>query len=103
MVDRDLKEFTKRAKDMLSTVAFTDRVKLIDFLNIGEQSALGLMAAKLDDVSVVFDGGFESAERKRAAIFPTFMVADRVNTKVSIFKIEVIGSGEVTHSQSDQA
>jgi len=99
MVTDDLKAFTKRAKDLLSTVAFTERVKLIDFLNVGEQSALELMTAKLEDVSVIFDGGFESAERKRAIIFPSFMTTGSINSKVSIFKIEVIGSGEITHSQ----
>jgi RNA-binding protein YlmH len=99
MVDGDLKAFTKRMKDIISTVDFTDRVKLIDFLNMGEQSALGAMAKKLESVSVIFDGGFESAERKRAVIFPVFMQAESMDTKVSLFKIEVIGSGEVTHSQ----
>jgi len=99
MVTGDLKAFTKRAKDLLSTVALTDRVKLTDFLNIAEQSALEMMAAKLEDISVIFDGGFEFAERQRAAIFPIFMEADATHAKVSVFKIEVIGSGVVTHSQ----
>jgi len=99
MVDGDLKEFTKRVKEALSTVAFTDRVKIMDFLNISEQSALEPMAEKAADVSVIFDGGFESAERRRAVVFPSYMVAENMDTKVSVFKIEVIGSGEVTHSQ----
>jgi len=99
MVEGDLKAFTKRMKDILSTVVFTDRIKLIDFLNMGEQSALEAMVAKNPDVSVMFEGGFESAERRRAVLFPTFMTADSMDAKVSIFQIEVIGTGEITHSQ----
>jgi len=99
MVEVDLKAFTKRAKDMLSNVVHTGRIKVIDFLNSGEQSALERMVAKVDDVSVICDGGFESAERRRAVLFPSYMKAQSLDTKVSIFRIEVIGSGEVTHSQ----
>ena len=50
MVGGDLLEFTKRARETLSTVANTHRVKVIDFLNISEQTALEKMAAKLTDV-----------------------------------------------------
>jgi len=99
MIEGDLKDFTKRTKDLLSTVVFTDKVKMIDFLNIAEQEVLESMARKFEDVNVVFDGGFESAERKRAIVFPTFMIVDDIDTNVSVFKIEVIGIGEVTHSQ----
>lgn len=99
MVDGDLKEFTKRTKDILSTVANKHRIKTLDFLNMSEQSALEPMAAKSEYVSVIFDGGFESAERRRAVLFPNFMTVESIDTKVSIFKIEVIGSGEITHSQ----
>ena len=99
MVDANLKEFTKRAKDMLSNVEKTCRVKVIDFLNTNEQSALEAMAAKFDDVSVIFGGGFDSAMRCRAVIFPVFMTAESIDLKVSIFKVEVIGAGKITHSQ----
>ena len=99
MVEGDLKEFTKRMKEMLSTVALTERIKVINFLNSSEQSALDSMTGKFEDVAVMFEGGFESAERRRGIIFPSFMMADGIDTRVSIFKIEVIGSGEVTHSQ----
>jgi len=99
MVDGDLLEFTKRAKNMLAVVADTRRFKIIDFLNTTEQSVLEKMAAKLTDVSVIFAGGFELAQRKRAIIFSTHLKTEPLDTKVSIFKIEVIGSGEITHSQ----
>ena len=99
MVTEDLKAFTRRMKDLLSTVALTDRVKLIDFLNSSEQSTLELMAAKLEDVTVIFEGGFELAQRKRAVIFPAYMAVEAMVPKVSVFKIEVIGTGMLTHSQ----
>lgn len=99
MVDGNLKEFTKRVKDILSTVVKSQRAKHIDFLNMSEQLALEPMVAKFDAVSVIFDGGFESSERRRAVIFPSFMTGKSIDTKVSIFKIEVIGSKEITHSQ----
>ena len=99
MVDGNLEEFTRRASDILSTVALTGRIKRLDFLNIKEQSALESMVAKLVDVSVIFDGGFETAQRRRAVIFPIFMAVESIDVLVSIFKIEVIGTGDVTHSQ----
>jgi len=99
MVDGDLKEFTKRAKDVLSIVANTRRIKIINFLNMGEQLVLERAATKFTDVSVIFDGGFEFSERRRAVIHPSYMIAESIDTKVSVFKVEVIGSGEITHSQ----
>ena len=99
MVGEDLLEFTKRVREMLSAVANTHRIKVIHFLNISEQIVLEKMVAKLTDVAIIFAGGFEFAQRKRAAIFPVFMAAESINTLVSIFKIEVIGAGEITHSQ----
>ena len=99
MVDGDLLAFTKRMKELLSTVAITDRMKVIDFLNLNEQSVLEGMAGKLTDVAVIFEGGFQLAERKRGVIYPSFVAEELIDAKVSTFKIEVIGSGEVTHSQ----
>ena len=111
MVDGGLVEFTKRMKDMLSSIASTRRVKTIDFLNISEQLALERMVAKFAEIATIYDGGFESAQRKRGVVFPTDMLSvydkglvsytkiESLDTKVSIFKIEVIGSGEITHSQ----
>ncbi|MCL2560531.1 MAG: YlmH/Sll1252 family protein [Turicibacter sp.] len=98
MVEKEL-AFTKRIKDLLATTAFTSKVKVIDFLNVSEQDVLEKMTAKQTDVSVVFGGGFEGAERNRAIIFPSFMVADERAVNVSLFRIEVIGSGEINHSQ----
>jgi len=98
MVD-DLKTFTKRAKDVLATAAITDRMKYLDFLNVSEQTMLEQMARKVDDVNVVFDGGFESAERRRAVVVPIYIPTESLDFKVSLFKIEVIGSGMVTNSQ----
>ena len=103
MVDGSLFEFTKRAKDMLGAVAATHQVKITDFLNTSEQSELETVAAGFAEVAIIFDGGFESCERKRAVIFSnksdSYPKAESLDSKVSIFKIEVIGSGEITHSQ----
>ena len=99
MVDGELKGFTKRVKDILSTVAFAERIKVLDFLNVSEQGVLESMVAKFDDVSLIFNGGFISAERQRAVIFPSSLPTTKIDPKVSIFKIEVIGTGEITHSQ----
>jgi len=99
VVDGSLLVFTRRAKDVLSAVAATDQVKIIDFLNTNEQSTLEGLARKMDYITVQFNGGFELADRRRAIIFPTFMSAESIDAKVSLFKIEVIGSGEITHSQ----
>jgi len=99
MVERASPEFTKRAKDMLKSVCGTRRVKLIDFLNISEQTALKRMAANLNDVSIVFAGGFALADRKRAVIFSSCLSDQSMDAKVSVFKIDVIDSAEITHSQ----
>ena len=99
MVDGHLKEFTKRVKDIIMAVAQANRIKRLDFLNVSEQEVLTAMVAKHDDVSIVFAGGFESAERRRVVVFPSFMSVDVIDTKVSIFRIEVIGTGEITHPQ----
>lgn len=98
MVD-ELKEFTKRAKDVLSAVAFSDRIKYLDFLNTSEQDVLMAMAKKVENVHVLFEGGFIHAERRRAIVAPIYMSAQSVDFKVSLFKIEIIGTGEITHSQ----
>ena len=99
MVERAMFEFTKRAKDILGTVSATRRAKVMDFLNISEQSALKRMAANLTDVCIIFAGGFESADRRRAIIFSSCISAEPSDAKVSVFRIEVIGSAEITHSQ----
>ena len=99
MVDSEKVEFTKRAKQMLGVVAATHRVRRADFLNASEQSILEKMVANFNDVSVIFAGGFEFAERKRAIIFSTFMRAESIDKNVSIFRIEVIGKAKITHSQ----
>ena len=99
MVDRGLLAFTKRMEDILYFVADTRRVKIVDFLNISEQSTLERMAEKFAEIATIYDGGFASAERKRAVIFSDNIEAESLDLKVSVFKIEVIGSGEITHSQ----
>jgi len=101
MVDGDLFEFTKRAKDIFLIVANSWRVKRIDFLNALEQQTMEAMAKKYDDIGIMFDGGFEDADRKRAIIYPTYMSPEKVDTKVSVFKIEIISETPVavTHSQ----
>ena len=98
MVD-ELKEFTKRAKDILTNVTFTNRMKYLDFLNISEQEVFKAMAKKYDDVDVVFEGGFKAAERRRAIVVPTAIPKEAIDPKITMFKIEVIATGEVTHSQ----
>jgi len=98
MVD-ELKEFTKRAKDILANVAFTGRMKYLDFLNVSEQEIMAAMVKKYPEVQVKFAGGFSVAERCRAIIAPTYISEESIDSKVSMFKIEVIGTGEVTHSQ----
>ena len=99
MVAKELLGFTKRVNEIALTVSHARQVKMTDFLNMVEQAALVQVVKKLVDIDVVFAGGFESAERKRAIIFSTFMATEAIDTKVSVFKIEVIGAGEVTHSQ----
>ena len=98
MVD-DLKEFTKRAKDVLVNVTVTGRMKHLYFLNVNEQEILESMVKKYDAVDVIFDGGFSSPERRRAVVMPTYISPEAVDSRITLFKIDIIGSGEVTHSQ----
>ncbi|MCL1989774.1 MAG: YlmH/Sll1252 family protein [Defluviitaleaceae bacterium] len=99
VVNGETKAFTKRIKDVLAIVLHTGRMKRLDFLNLHEQQTLQAMAQKVDDIQVLFEGGFTAAERRRALIFPTFMTAASMDAVVTVFGIEVIGTGELTHSQ----
>lgn len=99
MVDGDLIAFTKRAKDMIAAVTKGNRVRFVNFLNDSEAETLSGMVGNNPEIDIVFSGGFNGAQRQRAALIPSFMRNPQVDIPISVYQIEVIGSGEVTHSQ----
>ena len=99
MIDGDLVTFTRRAKDMVETATRGNRVRLMNFLNASEVEVLTGMIKNTVDVDVVFAGGIDGAERQRAALVPTFIKNPTVNIPISVYKIEAIGGGEISHSQ----
>ena len=99
MVDGDLVTFTRRAKDMLGTATRGNRIRLMNFLNASEVDVLTGMVKNTEGVEVVFAGGIEGAERQRAALIPSFIKNPSVDIPISVFKIDVIGGGEISHSQ----
>lgn len=99
MVEGDVLQFTKRVKDLITNVANTSRIKYLDFLNISEQEILASMVKKSNEVNVTFGGGFTGSERKRAVLVPSHIPIDAVDPKIKLLKIDVIDTGELTHSQ----
>lgn len=102
MVDKDLLTFTMRIEEIMTRVKNDQRVEYLDFLNESEQVILERIVRNADDISVIFEGGFSGSERRRAVIYPSHMTTDAIETKVSLYKIEVIEEKKekkLTHSQ----
>jgi len=94
-----MEEFSKRIKDFLMQVA-NGKVKFTYFLTPEEQQVVSSMVRKEDGVNVVFFGGFEGCERQRAILFPSYMNEEKIMPNVVMFKINPIGAGAMTHSQT---
>ena len=90
--------FSKRFKDFILQ-ASDGKMKLTHFLTDEEQDIVSSLVQKEDGVNVVFFGGFEGSERRRAILFPSFMDKDKVASHVAIFKINPIGTQSLTHPQ----
>jgi len=99
LVDTDVRAFTKYIKDQIFQVQQTDRIKYLDFLNEAQIKILDDMVRNDKTVNVYFNGGVIGANRKRGIITPTYIEEDAVDFKLSVYKIEVIGLGIITHSQ----
>jgi len=99
MVDGDLVAFTKRAKEIIDMVERGNRARKLDFLNTAEQEAIAGMMPKYEHVNLIFNGGYDDAERRRAALIPVFMDADQIDLPVTVYQIEVISGAEISHSQ----
>ena len=93
-----MEEFSKRIKDFLIQVA-NGKMKFTYFLTPEEQQVVSSMARKEDGVNVVFFGGFEGCERKRAVLFPSYMNEEKIIPNVAVFKINRSGIDEMTHPQ----
>lgn len=101
-MNRELLIFARRIEDILDHVRSSKVAKRIDFLSTAEKEVLLKVLGRALDVSVVFSGGFEPAERVRATIFPVEMSEEEIDESVLVFKIDVIGEeqGSITHSQA---
>ena len=97
----DVKEFSKRVKDVIGQVINQNTIKSTNFLTLQEIDVVQSMVSKADAVSVTFFGGIDVSERRRARIFPSFMNESKIEDNVSVFRIEPIGSidGKITHPQ----
>jgi len=99
MAENTTHAFTKRIKDVINHVAQTGRIKNLEFLNETELDVLEKMVKNDPDVHMIAEGGFTGATRKRAVLAPTYIPDDSLEPLVDLIKIEVIGTGTLTHSQ----
>lgn len=99
MVEVQNHEFTKRIKDIIANVTYTDKIKYLEFLNETEYEILQAMAAKNSEINLVSSGGFIKASRNRVVIAPQYIPPTNIDAKVTVFNIEVIANANITHSQ----
>lgn len=62
--------------------------KLTDFLDPREQQIVQTIIGNDDEINVDFFGGNDSAERKRAHIYPSFFQVDKDDFKLTLFEIK---------------
>ncbi len=76
------------------------RPKLTDFLDPRQQDIIKMLYGEQEDVSLEFNGGFDTSERKRALILPPYAQADSKDFSLSLFRLNYPSKfSSVTHPQ----
>jgi len=80
-------DFILKAKDWMRQVRYKHKIKTTNFLNPNEQKILTSLIPKEEGIEILFDGAFPNSERKRAVIFPDYLIAESMNTNITGFQI----------------
>lgn len=83
----DEKVFIDSCQQWKESVERTYAPKLTTFLTPREQQILALIIGKNEDCQVSFFGGHESAERKRALLYPSYFEPQSEDFEISLFNI----------------
>lgn len=81
------KPFIERITEYAETVQERYQSVLTNFLDPREQFIVQAVVGRLADIKVVFFGGYEQAERKRALIIPDFFEVSPEDFKVTLLSI----------------
>lgn len=81
------KEFIDMAIDWVRRVDNQYTPHLSSFLNPREQYILNTIVGQYEDIYVDYNGGYESAERKRAFIYPSYFEVDESDYELSALEI----------------
>lgn len=61
--------FVLKVTDWVNQVYYSQKIKSTKFLTCREQEIVQMLVNQNDEVSVIFEGGFKNAERKRAILY----------------------------------
>lgn len=84
----DEKEFIDSVLNWKEYVEHSYSPKLTDFLDPREQQILKMIIGEHSEVQYAFSGGFESAERKRALIYPDYFQPQADDFHITLFEVE---------------
>lgn len=82
------REFIDQVLQWKSYVESTYAPKLTDFLDPREQHILKVINGENGEVKVKFFGGSIEGERKRAMLFPEYLLANEDDFQISLFEID---------------
>lgn len=82
------KDFIDQVLNWKNSVEDAYASKLTDFLDPREQEILKQIVGSNHDVKWKLFGGFQTAERKRALLFPEYFVCEDEDFQVSLFEID---------------
>lgn len=83
----DERSFIDQVDDWLQRVRRDHAIKLTDFLDPRQQFIVQSLTNRYDDIQVLFDGGYEDAERKRGWIAPDYRRAEDAEFNISVLSI----------------
>ncbi|WP_416151028.1 RNA-binding protein [Salipaludibacillus sp. HK11] len=84
---KDEHAFVDQVVDWKSLVELEYRSKITDFLDPRQQKMLLSLIGNSDEVNVSFWGGHESAERKRALLYPDYLTPKKDDFQVCAFEL----------------
>ena len=96
---KEERPFVNQVNGWLETVYRRGVTKKTQFLTLREQDIVQMLVNTYETLAVIFDGGFQTAERKVAIIYDVTMPYD-LAPQVSALEINVLNRfQELTHSQ----
>lgn len=84
---KDEKSFVDSVLDWKENVLRTYQSKRSDFLDPRQQDIIKMVCSGQDDMTVLFDGGYETAERKRALLLPPYIEPERNDFSLTLLKL----------------